>query len=77
MLLTQENERLEIYILPKGLTLDLLPIIVFAIIWNGFLCKYSLLRINLKRKKRSKYQGQNYLYIGALPIASYLSQLSN
>ena len=37
VVLIKENERLEICIPPKGFSINLLPKIVFAIAWNGFL----------------------------------------
>ncbi|MDJ0633265.1 MAG: serine/threonine-protein kinase [Xenococcaceae cyanobacterium MO_188.B29] len=40
VVLKKENERLEIYIPTKGFSLDLLPTIVFATIWNGFLVNW-------------------------------------
>ena len=40
VVLKKENERLEINIPPKGFSLNLLPTIVFAIIWNGFLVNW-------------------------------------
>ena len=40
VILTKDNNRLEIYIPPKGFSIDLLPTIVFATIWNGFLVNW-------------------------------------
>jgi serine/threonine protein kinase len=37
VILTKNHNLLEIYIPPKGFSLGLLPVIGFAIIWNGFL----------------------------------------
>lgn len=37
VVLTKKHDYLEIFIPPKGFSLDLLPMIGFAVIWNGFL----------------------------------------
>jgi hypothetical protein len=45
--LTKKQDGLEIFIPPKGFSLDLLPIIGFAVIWNGFLVMwYSIAILN-------------------------------
>jgi hypothetical protein len=47
VVLTQKHDCLEIFIPPKGFSLDLLPIIGFAVIWNGFLVMwYSIAILN-------------------------------
>jgi len=40
VVLTKNHNLLAIYIPPKGFTLELLPIIGFAVIWNGFLVNW-------------------------------------
>ena len=46
VVLRKETDHLEIYIPPKGFSLDLLPTIVFATIWNGFLVNWYSGAIN-------------------------------
>ncbi|MGK7949071.1 MAG: serine/threonine protein kinase [Xenococcaceae cyanobacterium] len=46
VVLTKGNDRLEIYIPPKGFSVDLLPVIVFATAWNGFLVIWYTAALN-------------------------------
>lgn len=46
IVLTKKHNLLEIYIPPAGFTLELLPIIGFAIIWNGFLVNWYAIALS-------------------------------
>ncbi len=46
VVLTKKHNLLEIWIPPKGFSIDLLPKIVFAIIWNGFLVMWYSISIS-------------------------------
>lgn len=46
IVLTKNHNLLEIYIPPKGFSLELLPVIGFAIIWNGFLVNWYAMALS-------------------------------
>ncbi len=46
VVLTKNHNLLEIYIPPKGFSLELLPVIGFAVIWNGFLVNWYFIALS-------------------------------